>query len=842
MFPGAGGSVWTCTWRLPLEQECTIRYHYSVYTADVLVRTEPPTASHTLTIARGTAPVVTVFDRWVEPSAERRLRQGFRVQKAGDLLVDRLLTLPCTEGSCYFVLPSEVWAHEGDEIRLVGSTAATGQWDVERGLPLFPIGETLAVKVPAQETFEYKWVYRYSDGSVVWEEGGNRLFTPSADLDRRARIEYVEPPRWASCPRQSVPQKVFGTAVPLFSLRTERSYGCGDLSDALTLLQWLHETGQGLLQLLPIYDTTWSRTDRDSYPYNCITTYGIHPLYLDVRQLYGYDRSAKRAHWEERAARLNALDAVDYCAVMELKEEVIDHCFERWYASESKSEEFRSFCSSNDSEVIPYALFCVLRDRHPAADVREYPSYEESLAQWRAHGTLEGTPAVYEVYRYLYIQYALYRQLAELRKKADAWSILLKGDLPIGVGRNSVDVWQDPTLFHLDYSAGAPPDPFSQRGQDWGFPTYNWQVMLRDGYRWWKRRMEAMSSYFSAVRVDHVLGFFRIWSIPYGSLNPCVGHFVPAMGYEEDEVAGLCGAAEIRMWKESWLCVHTAEEIWGRDLPLALTQGWLSEAQGGYLLKRCKRSDIPPGYWSTYAESLGECLFVVDESGLWHPRILLERTHRFGELPSQIQSRLRALHDDYYYRRNEQLWKSTALERLEALVHGTGMLICAEDLGMLPASVPEVLGMLEIFSLEVLRMSKRSDVTYVRPCDIPRLSVLTTSTHDMPSLRGWWCSLDDQQRSFICREYGLDPPGESTLPLLLRSLSRTNASVVIFPLQDWFVLSGYAAEVSVEDEQINYPHDSEHVWDYRMYRTIEDLRHNTSLSRAVRELTAPSSS
>lgn len=721
-----------------------LKYTYSVYRGEELLRIEPPVGHRLSLVVPSSDSVhsILICDRWVEPSEWHRFSQP---PLADSSALSPLLTL--TPGHYIaFHAPSPF----DREVRMVGSGEKLGAWNPSEGIPMTAFRHTYMCQSPIQDDVEYKFVLGAGDNAQQeWEEGENRRMALTPEYD--VVLTYVDMPNFegAAKPHWTTLE---GTVIPLFALRTVNSYGIGDFGDALDFVTWLSSVGQSVYQMLPFYDTTFTGTDRDTYPYNAITTYGLHPIYMDVRRLpYYYIDLDRKARWETRALRLNTAPKVKYAEVLALKTEVMDACFEEWWTDDRhEDEDFCDYWEAEREQLLPYCLFCAIRDRGEQG----LPSFESVMTEWTESHTILGSDARAEVMKHAFRQYYLSRQLMDLRRHADDCGVLLKGDLPIGVSRDSVDTWQNPDLFHLDMQAGAPPDAFSAEGQNWGFPTYDWERMAEDGYAWWRRRMQSMSRYLHALRIDHILGFFRIWTIPAASGQPIDGHYVPAVGYPQADIEGL------------------------------------------------------------------EKYFVCDDNGSYHPMLRPEEQTSFGALRSDEKDRLLWLRDSYYYERNELLWSRTAMTRLSEVLSADGMLICAEDLGLLPRSVKEVLSSLELLSLEVLRMPKVGGHRFIRPEDIPALSVVTTSTHDTSSLRAWWQTLSEDERSEVSRLYGLD---EKSPAALVQALRRIPCAMLILPLTDWCVLSGYGSDVSPADEQINYPGHRHHVWDYRMPGTISAL-------------------
>ena len=185
--------------------------------------------------------------------------------------------------------------------------------------------------------------------------------------------------------------------------------------------------------------------------------------------------------------------------------------FRRTWETVRTTDGYAAFETQNRLWLEPYAAFSALRDRFGTADFRQWGEYarydEQRLRVFRNENRAA-------IDFYCFLQYHLHSQLSDASRYARQRGVVLKGDIPIGVSPSSADVWQYPHLFHLDGQAGAPPDAFAATGQNWGFPTYDWEAMARDGYGWWRARLRKMGEYFDIYRIDHILGFFRIWEIP----------------------------------------------------------------------------------------------------------------------------------------------------------------------------------------------------------------------------------------------------------------------------------------------------------------------------------------
>ena len=447
-----------------------------------------------------------------------------------------------------------------------------------------------------------------------------------------------------------------GVAVPVFSLRSEDSCGIGEFLDLKKLADWCVMTGLKLIQILPINDTTTDGGWSDSYPYKSISTKALHPIYLNLEKVGVLKDEADRQRFKELKKELNTKEFVDYPAVFETK---------MWYL-------------------------------------------KKVYAQKRGK-----KPDFYE-----FLQQQCDKQLSEAVDYLHDRGIMLKGDLPIGVSSDSDDVKQQPHLFNLDMETGAPPDTFSAKGQNWGFPTYNWAAMEAEGFQWWKDRVAWFKKYFDALRIDHILGFFRIWEIPKGSPDASFGHYSP-----EDP----------RTW-----------EIEGR-------------------------------------------------------------------------------------------------KRLQTIFGDNSLLICGEDLGMVAPCVPGVMRELGILSLEVQRMPKNSSRPFSDPRENPYLSVDTTGTHDMPTIRGWW----EQDRELSARYYHEMLHHTDDAPYfcepwvcqeIIEQHFNSNSQWVIIPIQDYIAMDGDFRWDCTWEEQVNEPSNPNQKWKYRMHQSLESLLNNEKLILTLKNI------
>ena len=637
-------------------------------------------------------------------------------------------------------------------------------------------------------------------------------------------LPIVQRDAWMDAPEDF---RVAGTLVPVFSLRTRRSFGVGDFGDLRQMVDWVATTGQRLLQILPINDTTSSHTWADSYPYSCISVFALHPQYVELGALPPLKKEADRKHFEKLRQELNALPQIDYERVNAAKLEYLRNIFEQEGKQTLASADFKVFFAENEQWLVPYAQYCHLRDVNGTGDFSAWPDHR----QWdEADRKVLSTPrnkAYKDVAFHYFVQFILAQQLKGVHAYARSRSVILKGDIPIGVARHGCDVWQEPRYFNLNGQAGAPPDDFAEDGQNWGFPTYNWDEMLRDGCQWWERRFRNMARYFDAYRIDHVLGFFRIWEIPVPVKSGLLGQFSPALALSRDEIINA-GISEDTLKRTVGPIIKA---------PYNPPVGAPYNPPVGDVNSGCQPA--PPAGGPRGADYL----FLRDHKNpeVYHPRISAKKTAAYQHLSNNEQRAYDALYDDSFYHRNNQFWYEEAMQKLPKLVKATRMLCCAEDLGMVPACVKWVMDELGILSLELESMPKEPWVRFGRVENNPRRSVATISSHDTPTLRMWWDEDYERTQDYFNNILHREGPAPHPLPgwlaqdIIQRHLDCPSMLCVI-ALQDWLATDEHLRLKDANAERVNIPANPHHYWRYRMHLNIEDLKHDKQFTEGIREM------
>jgi 4-alpha-glucanotransferase len=645
-----------------------------------------------------------------------------------------------------------------------------------------------------------------------------------------------------------------GVGIPVFSIRTRKSFGVGDFGDMLPFIDWAEKAGLKLIQVLPLNDTIGTHTDADVLPYAAISAFALNPLFLNLPAMGKLPAAHPlQSEYKQKQVELNEQPLVPFLDVVNFKLRYAKELFQIQKDKFLKNKEFNVFFKNNEHWLIPYAAYCVLRDKFGSCDYRlwnEYTVYDKALIDRlvSANG-----PEYDSIALHYFIQYHLHVQLLKATEYAHEHGIVLKGDIPIGVNRNSVDTWTWPELFNMNMQAGAPPDMFAVKGQNWELPTYNWNVIQQTGFDWWKKRFSQMSNYFDTFRIDHILGFFRIWQIPESQIEGIMGCLHPSVPVHINEFAekGLwfdqhrfCKPYITDQILWDFFC---EDALWVKANCLQIEDGWVLRLKPPYNSQAAVQKMYEEGSlsekikWGLFDLISNVLFFEVEGSGgqQYYPRYGMESLRSFQELDGYTQSKLRELYVDYFYRRQDEFWYRSGMEKLPALKKSTNMLICGEDLGMMTHCVTEAMKQLGILSLEVQRAPKSDKTEFSHPADAPYLSVVTPSTHDMSTIRGWW----EEDRGVTQRFYNsqLGHGGEAPYfcewwicrDILLQHLY-SPAMWAIFQIQDLLSISENLRRENPNDERINVPSNSKFSWRYRLHIYVEDLIQNDDFNNELR--------
>ena len=720
----------------------------------------------------------------------------------------------------------------GQSLAILGSHPALGDWNTARFLRMDYIGDNdwiLSVNVDAIFLpIEYKYVIvdDTTNSLVAWEDGDNRTTEGLLPADQNnvpdgtVLVIYGEGLRV-----KEQTWRAAGVVVPVFSLRSDHSYGVGDFGDLRRMVDWAVETRMKIIQLLPVNDTTTDGGWHDSYPYNIVSAFALHLHYIDLEALGALKDKTKMTAYHRQRRELNALGYSDYEAVGRVKTAYLQEIFAERGQQTLDSKEFKQWFAENQDWLKPYAKW-VMRNEASGMGNEEF------------------------IY---YIQYQLHCQLKAAADYARSKGIILKGDIPIGVNRDSVETATHPEYFNLDYQTGAPPDAFSRDGQNWGFPTYNWSDKTID---WFHRRLRWMSQYFDAFRIDHVLGFFRIWEIPEDAVFGLLGHFSPALPLTVSEIEYFGLSFKKDLMTRPFINDRVIDRLFGIHAQYVRENFLIPRSYGLYDIKAeyDTQKKVCDHFKDRHDENslwirdglyrlISGVLFLEDpkQPEMYHPRIGVFNEPVYDALTAEEKDAFMRLYNNYYYQRHNFFWGSEGTRRLTEVFGETRMLSCAEDLGMLPDCVQPVLDALRILTLEIQSLPKQTGFEFTHLDGNPYRSVATFSTHDMSPMRLWWSESPERTQRFyvtMLQKQGRAPeqlPAHLAEEIIARHLY-CPSMICLLSLQDWLAMDGELRSKNPREERINVPSDAYNRWKYRMHLNIDDLLAATKYNSKLRTM------
>jgi 4-alpha-glucanotransferase len=369
-----------------------------------------------------------------------------------------------------------------------------------------------------------------------------------------------------------------GILAPLFLLYSQESIGVGDFHDLKLLVDWAKRTGNSIIQLLPM-----NEMGPLFCPYDSVSSFALEPMYISLKEIpLAKNKSIYKKLKDLKKLFRPGREYVDYA----IKKEKMQLLWEIYLKEvPDNSLEFKEFREENAYWLLDFTLYKVVKDYH-----KGLPWYEWGT-EFKNHSkrALESFEKEHEkeLGFQMWLQWQLYKQLKDIRLYAKEKKVLLKGDLPILVSRDSADVWQYPEFFKLEYASGAPPDMYCAKGQRWGMPTYNWENIAADNFRHLKEKLKYAENFYDILRIDHVVGLFRIWSIPYNEplenkgLN---GSFDPKnenewAGHGRDILSVMLKSTEMLLCAEDLgvipkVCTETLKEL---GIPGNDVQRWVKD-------------------------------------------------------------------------------------------------------------------------------------------------------------------------------------------------------------------------------------------------------------------------
>ena len=670
-------------------------------------------------------------------------------------------------------------------------------------------------------------------------------------------------------------QALCGTAVPVSALYSKKSCGAGEFSDLIPFADFCKKAGLHIIQLLPVNDT-----GTDSSPYNALSAFALHPLYIcldDIPDAHTFKaeieklRTAFKPHTPGERFR--------YRDILHEKNVLLHAIFnkaETQIMADAQGGELSEWIKANPW-IIEYAVFKNIKRQNYYASWKDWkecadmktPSATKIAAAWN-------NPVLKREYMfYAWVQMHLHKQLLKAVTYCAENGIVLKGDIPILMNEDSVEIWAHPEYFRSDLRAGSPPDGDNPTGQNWGFPIYNWVNLKATGYRWWKERLHHAAQYYHAYRLDHILGFFRIWAIPEGEATGLLGKPIPYSGITMEDLKKAGFSKErIRWMAEPHIKTDAVQNTVNGDYLYAhgllrkvadrigTEELWLfkAEIQSEADIRRC---ELPLEAEAALRKKWIDRMLVkagkdLHGNTVYTAAYLYRNTTAWGTLSEDEQKQFSLLVEEKEVQQN-RLWAKQAEDLLSELCTSVDMQPCAEDLGAKPAVLPKVLEKLHILSLRVFRWEReweKSDAPFIPLQEYPKNAVAVTSVHDSSTMRQWWeqelsyadmlsffeaLHIDGNIRTALCPIEGEKPAYTPDLAAaLLSALVKVPSIFAVFPIQDWLgLIIDELRTLNVKNERINVPGTvSDSNWTYRLPFPIETLSKNKELVKRLRKITA----
>lgn len=638
----------------------------------------------------------------------------------------------------------------------------------------------------------------------------------------------------------TVDHKLTGVVIPVFSLRSEKSCGTGEFADLPLLGEWCKQTNLELIQILPVNDTGFQES-----PYSALSAFALHPLFIrleDIPESKNYYKVIDDLRKGQEPHK-----RVNFAEVLSGKLEILQKIYDDNRKSIEKDTKISQWMSDNPW-VKNYAIFSTMRRKNLMASWKEWKTFKNPKPSdlnklWEKH--------LSENFFHVWVQYHLEKQLKKAAKSLDSMGVSLKGDIPILMNEDSCDVWADRKFFNLTLSAGAPPDMFSTEGQNWGFPVYHWENLKKDDYSWWRMRLKQAAKFYHAYRIDHVLGFFRIWNIPFHMISGRMGYFNPSayinkedlysIGFDEGRITWLSRPhvfeqeLKEQLGAEADLIINTCFDRIDNENLFLFKENYTSE-------KNLFNSNLSDKAKSVLAEMLKNVTLIPVDNKNFSLSWSYGNTRGYQSLNNWEKGKIAEL-SARCGAEAEKIWEKNALNLLSFMKETTNMLVCAEDLGAVPDCVPSVLQKLGILGLKVVRWARewnKDGDPYTNINEYPELSVCTPAVHDSTTLRQWW--YEEKEKNALAAGLNLEAipyeyPTEEAVRVFLEALLKSRSAICMVQLQDLFALDHQICDTDINFERINIPGTVQDInWSYRMGLTMEQLLTEEKLKENISTL------
>jgi 4-alpha-glucanotransferase len=649
--------------------------------------------------------------------------------------------------------------------------------------------------------------------------------------------------------------RLLGAVVPVGALRGSKPTAVGEFPDLVEFAHLCKKMKIGLIQLLPVNDTGYQ-----SSPYFSLTAFALHPMYLRIADLPEAEK------FKDKAEAINKEFGQElrfpYEKVLRAKMSLLR---EIYTANEPEIEKKAGQGGSlgkwinENSWIKPFAVYRRLKEANAEKSWKEWEDHRE-ISQQEIESMWEDPQFRGDHLFWAWLQEALDTQFSAAAKAVAELGIMLEGDLPILMNDDSCDVWAHKEIFNQELSAGAPPDMYSPEGQNWGFPLHNWAEQEKDNFAWWKHRLAVAGKYYQAYRIDHVLGFFRIWASSPRDYSSALGRYIPytpitnsdlkKLGFDKGRIRWL---SQPHIPTNELLDAMRANQINEADIPAA-TKKIFSKAldrvgsEELWLFKKKIRGEkdidalgLHPSAKSYLFNAWRNRLLLEYAKGKYFPVWYYRNSRAYNSLANAEKENLEQLLQKRMTK-SEKTWEVQGRKLLSVLAESSSMLPCAEDLGEVPDCVPKVLTRLKIWGLRVVRWHRQWDIKnqpYIPFEDYPELSVCTASVHDSSTLREWWEKEADQQQfaGFVGFPSLPKVYNPGTAKIILTKIVSARSRFRVFQIQDLLHLSNKWYAQDPASERVNVPGTcNDFNWTYRLPASIGDIGKDKDVVKAVQEL------
>ncbi|MCQ2576422.1 MAG: 4-alpha-glucanotransferase [Treponema sp.] len=665
-------------------------------------------------------------------------------------------------------------------------------------------------------------------------------------------------------------EKLTGVVVPLGAIYTKENSIIGEFADLIPFSEFCKKANIKIIQLLPVNDT-----GTQSSPYSGLSAFALHPIYIRLNEVPGFTElyETNQKFKKDYTAFVKAhkyTNRYDYDEILNSKNYFLREIYNASETGTSgkASDELKKFIKANPW-VTTYSVYKNLKWKYMQASWKSWDKADQKKSAEEITALWNDKKLAKEHLFYVWTQFIAAQQFEAAVKAVHQQGILLKGDMPILMNEDSCDAWAYPQYFNQDLRAGSPADGENPTGQNWGFPTYNWKNLKADNYCWWIDRLKSAEKYYDAYRLDHILGFFRIWAIPSGDCNALNGHTEPYAFIKKDELYELgFDDDRIRWLSQPHVPTSVIEDVtWNHEVAHNILETLCDRIGNEELWLFNKKVTGSQYIWDCDLSS-----FVDDSAAYrikdalvnyWSNRTLLEvaknkfvpmwtynKSTSWGTLNAQEITQLTEMFDKLN-KKNEKLWAKQADEIFTAICSSVKMKACGEDLGVGIACVPEVMEKHNILGLRVIRWSRKwseEGQPYVPFEDYTPLSVATTSVHDSSTIRQWFEAEPElpflksketvsaeSTKEAIKEELTFTPEIACTI---MKECGKSASMWYISPLQDFLYINKKYWLENSDDERINVPGTvNKFNWTYRLPVSLEDLNKDKKLIEQIKDIT-----